>query len=115
MLIGIVNFIGSLIAIYPVKTFNRKPLLVGGHLTLTLLLFSLGVCVSFETVDTALVLLLFLWILCIFQQTVGPITWIYTAEIASDTGLSIALSIYKGTLLLISLSTEFLMDSTLRP
>lgn len=58
ILVGVVNFISSITAILPVKTFNRKPLMVAGHGALSVILFLVGLCSYFELNTGVLVLIL---------------------------------------------------------
>lgn len=46
-LVGVVNFLGALIAIYPVKTFNRKPMFGGGHAVLCVIIALVGIFIYY--------------------------------------------------------------------
>lgn len=50
-----------------------------------------------------------------YQMTDGSITYLYVAEVVSDGALGFCLFTLKGTALIISLTTEYIMDSPLQP
>lgn len=113
MLIGIVTFVSAFLALFPVRRFNRRPLFVGGHGLLGLLLSFVALFAYYGIGNGVLISMLLM--LSVFQSSVGPLTWIYVTEIASDSALGFAMLAYKGALLLVSSTTEFLMDSPLTP
>lgn len=53
--------------------------------------------------------------LSIYQIANGPVIWLYSSEVVVDTALSICLLFLWGTVLLLSLTFNFLMDSALGP
>ena len=111
MIIGFVNFFSSLLAMYPVRYFKRRTLFVFGHglIAVSLAFVALFAYLKMSDIFFAMLLL----VLFVFQSSVGPLTWIYTSEIATNQGLGFAMFFYKLTFLAISLSNEFLMDSAL--
>ena len=48
MLIGIINFVGTIIAIFPVRRFGRKTLVLIGHATIATLLILVGLFSYYE-------------------------------------------------------------------
>ncbi|CDW72682.1 sugar transporter family protein [Stylonychia lemnae] len=113
ILIGVTNFIGSIISIFVVRRFGRKTLMVSGNLVMALLLFLVGLF-SFLKFNNVMLIMILLFLL-IFQQSDGPIFYMYASEITQDTGLGFAFLSLKGSGLIISLTTEYLMDSVLQP
>ena len=53
--------------------------------------------------------------LAFYQWTNGGIVWLYSSEVACDTALSIGMLMLWGTILLLSLTTNYLMQSALNP
>ena len=113
ILVGVVNFVGAIVSIYPVKTFRRKPLMVVGHAVVGVALFLVGIFEYYEMNIGVLIMTLFQ--LFVYQQSIGPLTWIYVAEVVNDSGLGFVMLSYKGALLIVSFCTEFMMDSGMHP
>ena len=111
--INIVNTLASGMAVWTVRTFGRRPLLIWGHA---------GICVChlmiatfiLESIDIGVLVMLCVFML-IYQNTSGPIAWIYAAETLTDVGLGVSLNVLYGTILVLSLTTEPLMNSALTP
>jgi hypothetical protein len=59
------------------------------------------------------VLITMVMFLAIYQITNGPIIWVYMSEVAVDTALGICILFLWGTVLLLSLSINFMMNSSL--
>jgi hypothetical protein len=100
-------------AVWTVRKFGRRPLLIWGHA---------GICVChlmiatfiLESIDIGVLVMLCVFML-IYQNTSGPIAWIYAAETLTDVGLGVSLNVLYGTILVLSLTTEPLMNSALTP
>lgn len=82
VVIGCINVIFTLIAIWKVDQFGRKPLLLIGASGLTAVLLALGLLfgLSGKNVSLYIMFLLFLHV-AIFSVSWGPVTWIIMAEI----------------------------------
>ena len=111
--IGVTNFAASIVSLFPVRYFGRKTLVVFGNFLMAAFLFLVGLFSYLEYNN--LMLLMILLFLIVFQQSDGPILYIYASEIAVDTGLGFCFLGLKGSGLAISLTIEYLMDSALKP
>jgi hypothetical protein len=67
-----------------------------------------------STNDLGVVIMMSLFMI-VYVITNGPIIWLYVSEIASDAALGFCLFILWTFVLLLSLTTNFLMESFLRP
>ncbi len=66
------------------------------------------------TNDLAVVIMMSIFMVA-YVITNGPIIWLYVSEIVSDAALGFCLFVLWSFVLLLSLSTNFLMESFLRP
>ena len=112
-MISIINTVASAVSIWTVKAFGRRPLLIWGHA---------GVCITHIMIATFIllgidfgVLVMMCVFMFIYQNTSGPIAWIYAAETLTDVGLGVSLNVLYGTIFILCLVTEPLMDSALHP
>jgi len=80
---------------------------------MTVLLCLVGVF-SYLEYNTSMLVMILLFLIT-FQQSDGPVFYIYASEIAVDTGLGFSFLALKGSALALSLTTEYLMDSKLQP
>jgi len=112
-LIGLTNYFGSLIAIYPVKTFTRRNLLIVGHIFIALAHFLVGMFAEYNLHTLALVSILFFIIS--FSTTDGPIGFMYATEVVVDSALGLCYFALIGSILVLQLTTNFMMDSWLKP
>lgn len=108
-LIGAVNALSSLLSIVTVKTFPRKPLVVAGHFLIGLSYLLLAIFNSYQMNDLALAMLLFF--LLFYENTTGPVAWLYAAETTIDAALGFILLSLWGTVLLLSFVSPNLMDA----
>lgn len=93
VVIGVVNVLFTVIAIWQSDRFGRKPLLVAGLSGMILSLTTVGTCFYAGYADGPLLLImLFLFIGC-FAFSVGPVTWILINEIFPNDVRSKAVSI----------------------
>jgi MFS transporter, SP family, arabinose:H+ symporter len=81
MTIGIVNFLFTLIAIWLVDKVGRKAMLWVGSLGLAVTLTTSGYIFYHEMFDGPWALLSILLYVAFFASTVGPVVWVYVAEI----------------------------------
>lgn len=51
--------------------------------------------------------------MAIYQNTTGPVAWVYAAETMTDVGLGVALQVLYACIMVLSLVTEPLIDSSL--
>ncbi|HML75514.1 MAG TPA: sugar porter family MFS transporter [Anaerohalosphaeraceae bacterium] len=81
ILIGLVNFMFTLFAIWKVDQLGRKPLLQAGAIGICLILGVLSVYYGNQKVSAALVAVLFCLHVACFAFSFGPVVWIVVAEI----------------------------------
>lgn len=104
ILVAVVNLVFSGLVGLLMKRFGRKTLLVGGDLACMLSLFALALFSYLynknpdsSTYQALVIVFLFLYLIA-FQLSLGPIVWIYIAEILPEKGVSIAvLANWVGT------------------
>ena len=111
ILVGVVNFVGSLVSFLFVRNFKRKPLMVLGHFLVGSSLVSIGIFAYYDISMGVLIMMLIQ--LFVYQQTIGPLTWIYVTEVINDSGMGFVMLIYKAALLFVSTTNNFLMSSSL--
>ena len=108
-LVGIVNFVASFSAIFIVKAFKRKTLLVIGHLSMGVCHILVGIF-DIYGIDIGVVIMINLF--CVsYEVTTGPIAWLYASEVVVDSALGFCILCLWMTVLFLSLITNFLMDS----
>lgn len=87
--IGTANFLASCLSLKTVRTFGRRPLQVWGYL-------AMGIChtliaiFSITNVDYGVLAMICIFLL-IYQNTSGPVAWVYTAETVVDVALGICI------------------------
>ncbi|CAD8082161.1 unnamed protein product [Paramecium sonneborni] len=91
--VGLINIIFGFIAISLLQKFGRRPLLLYGTIACTIFL-AIAFGFSFQTdpnstVEILSVLAIFGY-LGAFQLSLGPVAWIYDADILSEKGMSLA-------------------------
>ena len=83
-LIGLVNMIFTVVAIWKIDHFGRKPILMAGFFGLSIALFLIGIQFSgSQGVDQAgtMIVASFLFYIMVFAATIGPGVWVLLAEI----------------------------------
>jgi uncharacterized protein YacL len=93
------------------RSFGWRTLFLWGQvgMTITHLLLASFIWLGFDT-GTVLILCVFM---IIYSHTSGPIAWIYAQETLTDAGLGVSLNVLFGIILILSLSTPYLMPSPL--
>ena len=86
-LIGIVNFLATLVGLGLLACAGRKTIMLVFNAAMALTLFMLAFF-AFEHNTIGMVVSVLLFI-CFFEFSSGPITWLYMAEILQDKALSI--------------------------
>ena len=105
--------LSAFLAIWTVRVIGRKTLLLWGHVGIFLTHLLIGVF-TIEGVDYGVLVMMCLFLI-IFNNTSGPIAWVYAAETCCDISLGICLQVLWGVVLLLSLTSESLMNSALQP
>lgn len=81
VLVGFINLLFTIIAIWKVDRFGRKPLLQTGSLALSLILLLLGILFYRGGTHSFIIPVLFCLHVAFFAMSFGPVTWIVIAEI----------------------------------
>ncbi len=84
-----------------------------GHSLMTAFLISVGILSFYAFNDAALAMIMLF--LMTYQLSDGSITYLYVTEVVVDNALGFCFLSLKGTALIISLTTEFIMKSKLQP
>lgn len=79
--IGVINVIFTLVAIWKIDSFGRKPLLLAGVAGVALSLVVIGFFFYFNVLNSFVLLLLFLFFIACFAFSFGPICWVIISEI----------------------------------
>lgn len=81
VMVGIVNFLATIVAISLIDRVGRKPLLLVGSAGMGVLLVALAFCLRLNPVPADLVLALILGYVAFFALSLGPGTWVYISEL----------------------------------
>ena len=112
-MISIVTLLSGVLSIYTVSQFGRKPLLLIGHVGICLSHLLIGIF-TITDVDYG-VLVMICMLLFIYMNTSGPIAWVYATETCCDISLGVWVQVLWGTVLVLSQTSESLMNSALQP
>ncbi len=80
-LIGFFNMIFTIVAIWKIDKWGRKPLLIWGFVGLSIALFLIGVLFNRTNANTGFLLGAFVLYITIFAATLGPAVWVVISEI----------------------------------
>ncbi|MEO6729792.1 MAG: sugar porter family MFS transporter [Ferruginibacter sp.] len=113
VVIGLVNVLFTLIAIWKIDHLGRKPLLLAGVIGIIASLVILGSLFYFNTTNTYLLLTFILIFIACFAFSYGPVIWVLLSEIfpakIRGKAMSLAtLSLWIGTALVGQLTPVFL-------
>ena len=113
-LVGLVAFLSSFLSTQVVRLFGRRTLLLAGQLGMTLVHSGVAVF-NIYGIDIGVITMVMVFML-IFQNSSGPIAWIYCSETTIDAGMGICLLSLWGTVFILSLVCPIIMDpSSLGP
>ena len=108
MLVGVVNWASALMAIPLLSRFGRKTLLIFGQIGMGLSLLILGI-LAIKDVSIGIKIFTMLFV-AFFEFSLGPILWLYAAEIMTETGMAAASLITWIITLFFGLFTNKLFD-----
>ena len=115
IIVGIVNLTFTVVAIFTVDRFGRKPLMIIGALAMAMSMFALGL--SFYLDKMGLLSLIFmLTYTAAFAMSWGPVTWVLLSEIFPNSirgAMSIAVASQWIANLIISWTFPMINESTL--
>ena len=110
-LIGIFNFFSSCVSLYSARTFSRRFLFIGGHLTMGICHLGIALFILLEMSTLALAFIL-LFLFC-FQNTSGAITWLYCSEVAVDSALGFVGTSGYACIFVLTLTIQPMMNSAI--
>ena len=88
VLVGIVNWASAMMSIPLLLKFGRKSLLIFGQITMGISLAVLGIFAIIEN-STGIIVFTFLFV-AFFEFSIGPILWLYAAEVMTESGMAAA-------------------------
>jgi MFS transporter, SP family, arabinose:H+ symporter len=91
--VGGINLIFTFVAIKYIDKFGRKPLLIGGCIGMTISLFVLTIAFYLHEFGGYLILVFILIYIASFAASLGPVTWVFIAEIYPNRLRSEAMSV----------------------
>lgn len=115
IIVGAINMLFTILAIFTVDRFGRRPLMITGALIMAISMFSLGF--SFFANHTGIVALVFmLTYIAGFSMSWGPVTWVLLSEIFPNSirgAMSIAVATLWIANLIVSWTFPILNDNIL--
>jgi len=107
------NLLAFVMAIWTIKSFGRRPLLLYGHIGIAIAHALIGwfIIIGFDIGIVAMICI-FIWI---YANTTGPIAWVYSAETCTDIGQGVCLFTLWAVVLIEVLIVPMLMSSALQP
>ncbi|GAB4334294.1 MAG: D-xylose transporter XylE [Flammeovirgaceae bacterium] len=95
ILVGVINLIFTILAIYTIDKWGRKPLVIVGSLGMGLGIFGLAACIYTQSFGI-IALVSVLTFIGSFAMSMGPVVWVLLSEIFSNkirgTAMSIAVA-----------------------
>ena len=98
-MIGVTNFLSSVLCIWTLRTFGRRPLLIIGHCGIFLAYLLMGIF-TIIGLDYGILTMICVFLL-IYQNTSGPIAWSYTTETCSDISLGANILVLYSSILVL--------------
>ena len=111
--IGLVNFLSSVISMASISLIGRRTLLLYGHTGICLSYLLMGIF-TIKEINYGVLAMLCTFLL-IYQNTSGCVAWTYSAETCCDVSLGVCLLTLYSVVIVLSLTTEPLMNSALQP
>jgi MFS family permease len=100
--------VSTLVASFLLAFFGRKTLLWTISFAMAVDLIGLGIC--YMAKSTTLEIILVLLYVALFEFSLGPIVWIYMAEIMTDKGVSIGTLVNWCMTIVMAIATPYLVD-----
>jgi len=115
IIVGLVNMTFTVVAIFTVDRFGRRPLMIIGALAMAVSMFALGLSFYFDKMGV-LSLIFMLSYTAAFAMSWGPVTWVLLSEIFPNSikgAMSIAVASQWIANLIISWTFPIMNESTL--
>ena len=107
-IMGVINVMFAIIALYLVKKVGRRVLLIWGHLGMSI---SFAIFAYFSTIENDVgALAMILFFLMFYQSSSGPVAWMYAAETTIDAAFGVVLLVLWSTILVIAYACPLLMS-----
>jgi MFS transporter, SP family, arabinose:H+ symporter len=81
VMVGVVNFLGTIVSFVIIDRFGRKPLMYAGHIGMAVSMVFVGLLFNVSTVDTVWVIVPVLAFVAFYAMSLGPVAWVIVAEI----------------------------------
>jgi sugar porter (SP) family MFS transporter len=81
VMVGIVNFLGTIISFIIIDRFGRKPLMYIGHLGMAVSMMFVGILFNVPSDAAIWVLVFILAFVAFYAMSLGPVAWVIVAEI----------------------------------
>lgn len=81
VMVGIVNFLGTIVSFLIIDKFGRKPLIYIGHLGMGISLTLVGIFFKLTAVSAIWILIPILSFVGFYSMSLGPVAWVIVAEI----------------------------------
>jgi SP family xylose:H+ symportor-like MFS transporter len=114
ILVGIINLTFTVVAIFTVDNFGRKPLMIIGALGMAVSMFGLGFSFYFQSLGLSALISILVYTAA-FAMSWGPVTWVMLAEIFPNSikgAMSIAVAAQWIANWMVSLTFPMMNDST---
>ncbi len=108
VIVGIVNFIFTIIAVAEVDRFGRKPLLLAGFAGMFTAMVSTAVLFGASAVSPMWVLAPILGFVALYAVSLGPVAWVLVSELFPNRVRAMAMAICMSALYM----TDFLVSLT---
>ena len=94
VIMGFVNIIFTLVAIFTVDKFGRKPLLIIGSIGMAIGMFVIGLLAHFQIIGVSTLIFIVIYTAA-FMMSWGPICWVLISEIFPNTirGKAVAIAV----------------------
>lgn len=113
--VGGVNLIFTFVAIRYIDKFGRKPLLIAGCTGMAISLFVLAVAFYLQEFGGFLILAFILIYIASFAASLGPVTWVFIAEIYPNRlrseAMSVAVVFLWAAVFLVSLTFPYMLNA----
>ncbi|ANQ50879.1 D-xylose transporter XylE [Flammeovirga sp. MY04] len=114
IVVGAVNLLFTVVAIFSVDRFGRKPLMIIGSAGMGICITAIGTAAYFQNTDVWLLVFVLGYIAC-FALSLGPIVWVLLSEIMPNqirgVGLSIAVAAQWIFNFIVSQTFPMMMDN----